>query len=169
MKSILTKGRFWFQNSHIWLIRYLLKEIKRCGLDCKGTFNGLPPWTDYWLVIKYPEDLILIKFKSHFSLKRENRKLPEAFLYQIEIALRQDLNFYWFSAVNIKYSPIIINGILSHWPVESNLKCSQNHLDFLLHIRQQLYENNSKKSRIKSRFFCLFSSIRKQDRKNKKT
>jgi hypothetical protein len=49
-----------------YLIRYLLKEIKRCGLDCKGTFNGLPiPWTDYWLVIKCPEDLILIKFKSH--------------------------------------------------------------------------------------------------------
>jgi gliding motility-associated-like protein len=49
----------------------LLKEISPNGTGWNGTYNGRPlPATDYWFVVDYPEDGIIKKFRSHFSLKR---------------------------------------------------------------------------------------------------
>lgn len=49
----------------------LLKEIDPNSSGWNGTFNGRPlPATDYWFVVDYPEDGIIKKFRSHFSLKR---------------------------------------------------------------------------------------------------
>ncbi|PKH66101.1 hypothetical protein CXF59_08855 [Flavobacterium sp. ALD4] len=49
----------------------LIKEITPNGTGWNGTYNGRPlPATDYWFVVDYPEDGIIKKFKSHFSLKR---------------------------------------------------------------------------------------------------
>jgi gliding motility-associated-like protein len=48
-----------------------LKEITPNGAGWNGTYNGQPlPATDYWFVVDYPEDGIIKKFRSHFSLKR---------------------------------------------------------------------------------------------------
>jgi gliding motility-associated-like protein len=49
----------------------LLKEISPNSSGWDGTYNGQPlPATDYWFVVDYPEDGIIKKFRSHFSLKR---------------------------------------------------------------------------------------------------
>jgi gliding motility-associated-like protein len=49
----------------------LLKEIDPNSNGWNGTYNGRPlPATDYWFVVDYPEDGIIKKFRSHFSLKR---------------------------------------------------------------------------------------------------
>lgn len=49
----------------------LIKEISPNGTGWNGTYNGRPlPATDYWFVVDYPEDGIIKKFRSHFSLKR---------------------------------------------------------------------------------------------------
>jgi gliding motility-associated-like protein len=49
----------------------LLKEISPNSTGWDGTYNGQPlPATDYWFVVDYPEDGIIKKFRSHFSLKR---------------------------------------------------------------------------------------------------
>ncbi|MFT5715124.1 MAG: gliding motility-associated-like protein, partial [Flavobacterium sp.] len=49
----------------------LIKEITPNGTGWNGTYNGSPlPATDYWFVVDYPEDGIIKKFRSHFSLKR---------------------------------------------------------------------------------------------------
>jgi gliding motility-associated-like protein len=48
-----------------------LKEISPNGTGWDGFYNGQPlPATDYWFVVDYPEDGIIKKFRSHFSLKR---------------------------------------------------------------------------------------------------
>ncbi|EIA08995.1 T9SS type B sorting domain-containing protein [Flavobacterium frigoris] len=49
----------------------LLKEISPNSSGWNGTYNGRPlPATDYWFVVDYPEDGVIKKFRSHFSLKR---------------------------------------------------------------------------------------------------
>jgi gliding motility-associated-like protein len=49
----------------------LIKEISPNGTGWNGTYNGRPlPATDYWFVVDYPEDGIIKKYRSHFSLKR---------------------------------------------------------------------------------------------------
>jgi gliding motility-associated-like protein len=49
----------------------LLTEISPNGTGWNGTYNGQAlPATDYWFVVDYPEDGIIKKFRSHFSLKR---------------------------------------------------------------------------------------------------
>jgi gliding motility-associated-like protein len=49
----------------------LIKEISPNSSGWNGTYNGRPlPATDYWFVVDYPEDGIIKKFRSHFSLKR---------------------------------------------------------------------------------------------------
>jgi gliding motility-associated-like protein len=49
----------------------LLKEIATDGAGWDGTYLGAPvPADDYWFTIDYVENLIVKKFKSHFSLKR---------------------------------------------------------------------------------------------------
>jgi gliding motility-associated-like protein len=49
----------------------LLKEITPNGTGWSGMYNGQAlPATDYWFVVDYPEDGVIKKFRSHFSLKR---------------------------------------------------------------------------------------------------